>query len=181
MHRPVRRYLKLYLLGMLNARMGDDRAALQYASELERGDSSTPAGAFAMGQAKVVRAEVAWRAGRAEEALATLEQAGFWTHSGLDLSGDSPFYTHIHERFARAELLYQLGRMAEALRWYRSLTYDLLYNGPSHYRLAQLYQARGEKRAATEHYVEFMKAWRDCDPMLRPQLQQAEFELARLR
>ena len=181
MHRRMHRYLKLYLLGMLNARLGEDRAALRYASELERADSSTPTGTFAIDQARVVRAEVAWRAGRTEEALATLEQAGFWTHSGLDLSGDSPFYTHIHERFARAELLYQLGRMDEARRWYRSFTYEFLYQAPSHYRLAQIYQAKGDQRAAVQHYGEFLETWRDSDPMLRPKLQQAELELARMR
>jgi tetratricopeptide (TPR) repeat protein len=183
-HRPVHRYLKLYLLGMLNTRLGEDRAALRYASALERADSSSPGGAFAIGLAKVVRAEVAWRAGRAEEALATLEQARFWTHSGLseqDISSDSPFQTHIHERFARAELLYQLGRVDEAMRWYRAFTYDLLYTAPAHYRLAQIYQARGDQRAAIQHYMKFVETWRDCDPMLRPKLQEAELELARLR
>jgi DNA-binding SARP family transcriptional activator/TolB-like protein len=179
-HRSMRRYLKLYLLGMLNARLGHEAVARRYASELDHADSSTVAGAFAIDQGKVVRAEISWRAGRAEEALATLEQAGFWTHFPVELSSDLPFYIHLHERFARAELLYQLGRMDEAVRWYRSLTYDLLYNAPSHYRLAQIYLARGDKRAAIEHYKQFLKTWRDCDPMLRPQLQQAEFELARL-
>ena len=118
----------------------------------------------------------------AEEALSTLEQAGFWTtHSGLDLSGDSPFYTHIHERFARAELLYQLGRVDEARRWYRSFTYEFLYQAPSHYRLAQIYQALGDQRAAIQHYRKFLQTWRDCDPALRPQLQEAELELSQLR
>ena len=181
MHRPVHSYLRTYLLGMLSARLGHDRTALQYAAQLERADTSTPPGAFAMDQAKVVRAEVAWRGGRAEEALARLEQAGFWTtHSGLDLSGDSPFYTHIHERFARAELLYELGRLDEAARWYRSFTYEFLYQAPSHYRLAQIYRARGDQRVAIQHYTKFLETWRNCDPMLRPKLQQAEFELARL-
>jgi tetratricopeptide (TPR) repeat protein len=181
MHRSVRRSLKAYLLGMVNARLGDDAAALHHASELERADSSTSAGAFAIDQAKVVRAEIAWRRGRAEEALATLEQAGFWTHYRMDLSSDSPFDNRLHERFARAELLYQLGRMDEAMRWYRSLTYDLLYNAPAHYRLAKIYQARGDKQAALQHYTRFMETWRDCDPMLRPKLRQAELELAALR
>jgi DNA-binding SARP family transcriptional activator/TolB-like protein len=181
-HRSVHPYLKAYLLGMLNTRLGDHRAALTYASELERADSSSPEGAFAWDQAKVVRAEVARRDGRAEAALETLEQAGFWTtHPAVDFSGDSPFFTHLHERFARAELLYELGRLDEAMRWYRGFTYDLLYTAPSHYRLAQIYQARGDPRAAIQHYREFLLTWRDCDPALRPQLQKAELELAHLR
>jgi len=181
MHRPLHHHLKLYLLGMLNARLGQDSAALRYASELERADSSSPAGAFAFDQARLVRAEIAWRRGRAEQALDMIEQAGFWTHAASDLSGDSPFFSRYHERFARAELLYELGRIDEALRWYRSLSYDLLYNAASHYRLAQIYQARGDERAAMQHYSKFVETWRDCDPMLRPNVQQAERELARLR
>jgi len=179
-HRLVHHHLKLYLLGMLNARLGQDGAALRYASALERADSSSPAGAYAFDQARLVRAEIAWRRGRAEQALDMIEQARFWTHSASDLSGDSPFFNRHHERFARAELLYQLGRMDEALRWYRSLTYDFLYNGPSHYRLAQIYQARGDKPAAMQHYGKFLETWRDCDPMLWPKLHEAEIELARL-
>jgi DNA-binding SARP family transcriptional activator/TolB-like protein len=180
-HRSVHRHIKAYLLGMINARLGADGAALRYASELERADRSSPEGAFAFDQARLVRAEIAWRRGQAEQALEMIEQAGFWTHSASDLSGDSPFFSRYHERFARAELLYELGRMDEALRWYRSLTYDFLYNGPSHYRLAQIYQARGDKRAAIQHYRKFLETWRDCDPMLQPKLQQAELELAGLR
>ena len=71
--------------------------------------------------------------------------------------------------------------MDEALRWYHSFTYEFLYQAPSHYRLAQIYQARGDTRAAIQHYMQFLKTWRDSDPMLRPKLQSAELELARLR
>ena len=42
MHRPVHRYLRLYLLGLLSARLRDEAAALRYAGDLERADSSTP-------------------------------------------------------------------------------------------------------------------------------------------
>jgi tetratricopeptide (TPR) repeat protein len=182
MHRTVHHYLRAYLLGMVSARLGQDAAALGYAAELERADSASPEGAFAFDQARVVRAELAWTSGQTEEALATLEEAGFWTKDpGLDLSGDSPFYGRYHERFARAELLYALGRMDEALRWYRALSYDLIYQAPSHYRLAQIYQARGDQQAALQHYTRFVETWRNSDPMLRPKLQQAELELARLR
>jgi DNA-binding SARP family transcriptional activator/TolB-like protein/Flp pilus assembly protein TadD len=180
-HRSVHGYIKAYLLGMVNARLGQDREALRYASELERADSSSPEGAFAFDQARLVRAEIAWRRGRAEQALDMIERAGFWTRSASDLTGDSPFFARYHERFARAELLYELGRMDEALRWYRSLTYDFLYNAPSHYRLAQIYQARGDKRAAIQHYRKFGETWRNSDPMQRPKLHEAELELARLR
>ncbi|HEX2218674.1 MAG TPA: BTAD domain-containing putative transcriptional regulator [Gemmatimonadales bacterium] len=174
MHRNVRSYLKLYLLGMLSARLGEPAAALGYASRLETADGSTLEGAFAHDQAQLVRVEVAWLGGRPEEALATLERADFWTtHSALDNTGDSPFFTRIHERFDRAELLYQLGRVDEARQWYRAFTYEMLYRAPSHYRLAQIHRAKGEHGKAREHYSRFVELWRDCDPMLRPMLQRA--------
>ncbi len=46
MHRPVHPYLRLYLLGLLSARLGDEGRRLRYASDLERADSSTPPGRF---------------------------------------------------------------------------------------------------------------------------------------
>jgi tetratricopeptide (TPR) repeat protein len=173
-HRAVRNYLRLYLLAMLSARLGDPAAALGYASKLQAADSSTPEGAFAHDQAGLVRVEVAWLGGRPQEALALLEQADFWTkHSGLDDSGDSPFLTRIHERFARAELLYELGRLDEARHWYRAFTYEMLYSAPSLYRLAQIHHAKGEHRQAREHYTRFVELWRECDPQLRPMLRRA--------
>src|SRR5947208_3033139 len=128
---------------------------------------SSPAGAFAGDLSQAVRAEVYWARGRPKEALSTLEHAEFCTRQELTESGDSPIYSHIHERFARAELLYQLGRLDEAIPWYRALTYDLLYTAPAHLRLAQIYQARGERQKAIEHYTSFIGRWRECDPGLR--------------
>jgi tetratricopeptide (TPR) repeat protein len=98
------------------------------------------------------------------------------------LSGDfSPFYTHLHERFARAELLHELGRDDEAIPWYRVFAYDLLYTAPAHLRLAQIYARRGERQKAIEHYSHFIKLWKDCDPELQPMVQQARDALVRLR
>jgi tetratricopeptide (TPR) repeat protein len=95
--------------------------------------------------------------------------------------GDSPFTIHLHERFARPELLYQLGREDEALPWYRSLAYDLLYTGPAELRQAQIYEHKGDRQRAIEHYTRFLELWRDADPALQPLVQQARDALARLR
>jgi hypothetical protein len=51
----------------------------------------------------------------AREALTLLDQARYWTtDSRRTEQGDSPFFNQLHERFARAELLYELGRYEEA-------------------------------------------------------------------
>lgn len=182
MHRGVHPYLRLYLLGVLNARLGEVAAALRQAVELERASSASLVGAFAADQGRIVRAEVAWKRGQQLEALRVLESARFWTDaSGLEESGDSPFYSHLNERFARAELLYELGRSEEAVPWYRALTYDLLYTAPAHLRLAQIYERRGEGQKAIDHYSRLVDLWQESDPELQPMLVQAHQALARLR
>ncbi len=174
-HRSAHPYLRLYLLGMLSARLGDSAAALGYAAQLDRADRSSLLGAYARDQGEFVRAEVAWARGRREEALRFLDKAQYWTtDSRREENGDSPFFIQLHERFARAELLYQLGRYAEALPWYRALSYDFLYTAPAHLRLAQIYQQHGDRQQAVQHYTRFIELWRECDPTLRPMVQQAE-------
>jgi tetratricopeptide (TPR) repeat protein len=181
-HRPAHPYLRLYLLGMLSARLGEPSEALGYAAELERADSSSPLGVFAADQGQFVRAEVAWMGGRREKALALLDQARYWTtDSRRPGNGDSPFFLQLHERFARAELLYELGRYEDALPWYRAMSYDFLYTAPAHLRLAQIYERRGPWWKAFEHYSRFLELWRDSDPALQPLVQQARDALARLR
>jgi tetratricopeptide (TPR) repeat protein len=182
-HRSAHPYLRLYLLGMLSARLGEPAAALGYAAELERSDRSSPLGVFASDQGQFVRAEVAWQGGRREEALTLLDQAPYWTtDSRRPGNGDSPFFIQLHEQFARAELLYELGRYEDALPWYGALAYrDFLYTGLAHLRLAQIYERRGPWWKAFEHYSRFLELWRDSDPALQPLAQQAREAMARLR
>ena len=181
-HRGLHRYLRLYLLGLLSARLHDEPAARRYVAELERVDRSSPAGRFAADEAQAIRSELASISGRQQEALTLLEGARFWINSsGLEGSSDSPFTTHFHERFARAELLNELGRDDEALPWYRSLAYDLLYTGPAELRMAQIYEHKGNRRRAIEHYTRFIELWRECDPELQPLVQHARDALTRLR
>ena len=180
--RSAHQYFRLYLLGILSARLGEPSAALGYAAELEHADPSIPLGGFTRDQGQFVRAEVAWQGGRREEALALLDQARLWTtDSRMHEQGDSPFFIQLHERFARAELLYELGRHEDALPWYRALSYDFLYTGPAHLRLAQIYERRGEPQKAIEHYSRFLELWRDSDPALQPLVQQARQALVRLQ
>jgi tetratricopeptide (TPR) repeat protein len=180
-HRGLHRYLRLYLLGLLSARLRDEPAALRYVAELEV-DRSSPPGRFAADKALVIRSELAWLRGRREEALALLEGAQFWTdNSGLDQGGASELTTNFHGRFGRPELLYELGREDEALPGYRSFAYALLCTGPAELRMAQIYEHKGNHRRAIEHYTRFIELLRECDPELQPLVQHARDALTRLR
>ena len=121
MHAPAHPYLRLYLLGLLSVRLDDHAAAVDYAAELERRAGKSFAPAFVRGLGRAVRVEVARARGRAEQALATLDSAGFWAPEDTkqECGGDSPFHAHEYERFARAELLDSLGRPGEALQTYQ--------------------------------------------------------------
>jgi len=195
-HRGAHSWLRLYLLGLLSARLHDEPAARHYAAELERANRSSPAGRVAADEGQIIRSELAWLRGRRQEALTLLEGTQFWSSNswleeGSDspygdrtevrLEADLPFTMHLYERFARAELLYQLGHEDEALPWYRSLAYELLYTGPAELRQAQIYEHRGDRQRALEHYTRFIQLWRECDPALQPLVHQARDAMARLR
>ena len=88
------------------------------------------------------------------------------------------------ERFLRAELLREAGREAEALRWYETFPdpsgYDLIYAAPAHLARARVHERRGERAAAADQYRRFAALWADCDPELRPLVDDARRRLAAL-
>jgi hypothetical protein len=46
-----------------------------------------------------------------------------------------------------------------------------------HYRLAELYEARGDRQRAAEHYGRFVTLWKDADPSLQPRVAEARRRL----
>jgi tetratricopeptide (TPR) repeat protein len=175
-------HLRLYLLGLLSALLGEEDVALRYARELSELDGPQPVLALARDLAAGVRAQVSLGRANAGEALATLEGTRFeaWYQSMLS----SPFYSQDRERYLRAELLAARGREEEALTWYGSFAegsiYELVYLAPSHLRRAEIYERRGERERAVGHYRRFIELWRDCDPNLQPMVEEAERALARM-
>jgi tRNA A-37 threonylcarbamoyl transferase component Bud32/tetratricopeptide (TPR) repeat protein len=173
---------RLYVLGLLSARLLDFDAAARYAAELERLDGPESARAYARDLAHGVRARAAQEQGRPDRALAALERIR------LDWPRD---YTPVHfnslgaERFLRAELLLQLGRDEEALAWYETIAElsvaDFVYLAHSHLRQGEIRERLGDPAAAAEHYARFVELWRDADPELRPLRVEAERRLAGLR
>ncbi|MBA2244642.1 MAG: hypothetical protein H0W11_06775 [Gemmatimonadetes bacterium] len=138
--------------------------------------------------ASALRARIAAERGDAAEALATLEEMRFESTDELFLP---PSGSHGHQRHLRPQLLRQLGREREALRWYGSLPWysalrentllDLVHLAPFHLRQAEFYEQLGARENAAEHYTRFIELWRDADPELQPRVREAEQSLARLR
>jgi len=86
------------------------------------------------------------------------------------------------ERLLRAGLLNRLGRSQEALQWYQSVEYwpESVLAGPSHLRQAEIHERLGQREQAVEQYRRFVDLWRDCDPKLRPFVEDAQRALQRL-
>ncbi|HEV8355942.1 MAG TPA: hypothetical protein VGQ17_04150 [Gemmatimonadales bacterium] len=180
-------HLRQHLLGLLSSASGDGAGASQAAAELER--LPTPPGAREVPRAlaSAVRADVEWRRGRPAEALAALDRG----NGALPLElVEVPFYATLREyaleagRFLRADLLHRLGRDAEALRWLQTSLQgapnEFVYLAPSHLLQGQIYERMGDRAKAAEHYRRFVNLWRNCDPELRPRLEEARARLAAL-
>jgi hypothetical protein len=189
---------QLYLLGLLSARLEDAPGALSYVAQLESRASalaredSARASSMARGLALTVRADVARRRAFPAEALALLERGRldrWWTAAAEvvvpdPLDPDSPRMTLSYERWMRAELLAGLGHTREAIHWYAGLGVmhgqEAGYLAPSRLRMAEMYERLGEREQAAEQYARFIRLWKDCDPELRPLVEDARRRLARL-
>jgi tetratricopeptide (TPR) repeat protein len=183
----LRPHLRLYLLGLLSSRLGDETGALRFAAELERRSAPPAAAAVVQGLAQTVRADVLWRRRRAAEALETL--APIKGAVPLELVSVPAYanlreYSQEHARYLRAELLHALGRDAEALRWFETAFQgapnELAYLAPIHLRQGEIHERMGDRDRAVLHYGRFVKLWANCDPELRPLVEQARVRLARL-
>ena len=182
-HHDVHPQLKIYLEGLLSARLGDATGAKRAAAELANRTGRDEPADLARAQARSIRAESARQAGDANGALEALEAAPFFVDFG---SGRvSAFFGLGRERYLRGELLHELGRNDEALGWYRGLgeifPYDVIYVAPSHLRQAEIHERAGRDADAVEHYERFIELWAEADPELRPMVADARRRVASVR
>lgn len=165
-HDALHPLIRLYLLGLTSAHLGDPDRALRYAEQLEGTELPATAGSLSSDLAHSVRSAVHHVAGRLEEALAELELARSATWYGQTMA--SPLYCLVFDRFARAELLLELGRDREALDWYAHLVetspFETPYLALSHLRQAETYYRLGDMERAASHYEAFAELWSEADP-----------------
>jgi tetratricopeptide (TPR) repeat protein len=57
---------------------------------------------------------------------------------------------------------------------------DATQLAPAHKRLGELYEQRGDRERARDHYTRFVKLWKDCDPDLRPAVTEVKQRLRQL-
>jgi serine/threonine-protein kinase len=178
-HNGVHPLLRRFLIGVLDARLGDTVAAREEEAALRAAPPTPTAGTLAVDLAEVLSAEIVRRGGHTPEALAAL--AHVRSEVPLERLANSPFYGNVHGRALRAELLLAAGRAAEARRWYASIgegRYDAAYIAPAQLGVARAAERMGDRAGAIAAYRRFIGLWTDCDPALRPTVDAAR---ARLR
>lgn len=179
--RPLTGHLRLYLLGLLSARLGDGAAALRHVGEMERLAAPADSRALVRDLGHTIRADVAAGAGRKEEALSQLE--GVKGEVPFELIR-LPYFSGEHARYLRGLLLHQVGRDEEGLHLlevaFTGTPNELHYRAPMHLLRAEILQQLNKRAAAAEQYSRVVKLWGSCDPALRPVVEGAKVKLAEL-
>jgi tetratricopeptide (TPR) repeat protein len=168
--------IRAYLVGILDADLGDTAAASRAAKAIPSLDAARAHPVLGETLAGAVAAEGSWAPGAVPSAVEP-RIAEFYQW----LIG-SPFRAEARERYRRAQALAAAGQDTAAIRWYTSFETgavdDVLYLAPSHLERARLYARLGRRALAAAHYRAFLALWRQCDPPLRPVVAQAQRELA---
>jgi serine/threonine-protein kinase len=181
-HDEIHPHVRTFLLGILSARLGDYSSAQRYADQLRQLRSPEWSPSLAEDLALGVVAYVAMARGQSAAGLEALEAARM--QSFYQNGFRSPYYSGSLQRYLRAMLLEEEGRLDEALRWYGSFEqismYDFVFLATSHLRRAEIYERLGQLAEARRHYARFVELWADCDPDLRHLVDRARQRLAAL-
>ena len=137
MHNHLHPAIRLWLLGLLDLRLGDPAAALGRADRIAMLPPDDDR--LVRGMEGELRAGIASAEGRLDDALSQLE--GTRPRLWFQLTVASPFFTLASRRWLMAELLRESGRREEAAGWYRSMAerspYELIYREAAAGRLAE--------------------------------------------
>jgi thioredoxin-like negative regulator of GroEL/TolB-like protein len=172
---------RLYFLGLIAARSGDDAATRAYADSLTQLAVQLPAHAPLIGGlAHVVRADYALRAGDARAALRELERVDL----NVPPSQRAPWTSALwHAAQVRVHAHLAADEPESALRWLRHSIGAYGSPGAPFYGtyqrdMAYVLDALDRREEAALHYARFAAAWERADPELQPQVTAA---LDRLR
>ncbi len=160
-HDGLHGHLRGYLLGLLRVRARDLRGVTEEAEALA--ELPVPAGGEAIVEhlLRTLDAETLRLRGRAAEALAVLERSrsDVWFQYAVG----SPLFAGTYERFLRAELLAEAGRVNEALGWWQTMAqrspYELVFLAAAERRQAEVLARTGRLEAARRHQARAEALW----------------------
>jgi tetratricopeptide (TPR) repeat protein len=160
-----------------HGRWAQHTAAVQAfrAAARQAGRDSLDARAFG-GAANALEGFGLWKRGRAREALPIMT-AGQRDMVGASLASEP---NRLVCRWIGL-LLLELGKPAEAVPYFQVAWPGFIIRDPfTAYEMGRTYAELGENQKAIEAYQEALIAWRDADPVLKPRIETARREIARL-
>ncbi|MCK5454865.1 MAG: tetratricopeptide repeat protein, partial [Calditrichia bacterium] len=133
----------------------------------------------------LLSAEILLKERKIREAIRQAEKIP--EYKNLTLSAVYLFYLNFPPRNdVKARVYYQAGKLDKAIKEYERMSlFDKehldrrLIPAKFHYRLAQLYEEKGQKQKAIDRYKYFLKVWKDADPDI-PELIDAKKRLVAL-
>ena len=176
---PITQEHNFYLRGLLAAQAHDTSDLAQQVEALSKVQS--PGGGSTLGDLVLsLRAHQADAEGRSEAALALVDQLQLQIPYRV-LAG----FAYLSPRTMKARILAQQGHSEEALRLegladFYEFTEPVLLPLRT-WRRAQLLERLGERSRAADEYALFAILWRDCEPALRPQVDEARAKERALR
>lgn len=180
-------HLRLFLLGLVDSRLGDSAGVERAARELEALARPSGSDGVVGGLAATLRADLAWSRGRPGQAMDLLGST--WRPIPLELVAvPRPVHFRIfsleHARLLRALALAELGRDADALAWlrygFRGSPQEFLYLGPIHRRMGEVFERLNQPDSAVVHYRKFLQIWKAADSGAAAELGDARNRLSRL-
>ncbi|MDP9176635.1 MAG: hypothetical protein M3O61_03045 [Gemmatimonadota bacterium] len=170
-----------YALGLIALRSGDTASALMHADRLAKSKGLPADSVLLSVLSRTIRAELMRARGKPAEALQLLGDARPGGTLG-QLGG--AIGSQVYQRYLRAELLRDLGRYQDALRWYQSLVqgsgHEIIYLAPSYLRQAEIYDRLGQARPAIQNYRRFVELWNEGDPAVQPMVAAARTRIAQM-
>lgn len=175
-------HAKNYVLGLLNAALGDESEARRYAKVLD--SAAEPADTIELlpDLSREIQALLALQRGDTAHALSILESAGLRVASHYQVY-ESIFHTRPVTRFLRAEALAATGRDREALGWYSPLPWIdpiFVFRAWASLRQGEIYERLDEPERAIHYYERFVARWEHSDPEHQPLVRDVRRRLKRL-
>jgi class 3 adenylate cyclase/tetratricopeptide (TPR) repeat protein len=151
--------VKTYLIGLLQARLGDLDQAKQQLARVQTSPETDLVSRHYLEYAAALSAEIHLSVGDSTAALKALEDTP--GHLFYVEAMRSIFYSHSRNRYLRASLLEEMGRYAEAIKWYNSFDemslYDLIFQGPAQFRCGVLAEKLNQPTQASSYYQEALR------------------------
>lgn len=173
--------VKTYLLGILSFRLQDDSTLQVQIDHARSRASRQDEDRTWIAVTQILNVLQSARIGDPDSAIRHFKE-GIIPLPSYWYSFDSPLTTQDFSRLVIANLLFDQGRLEDALPWYVSLfdgwdTDALIYAAPVYYQRARTLEELGNPTEAITYYTLFLEFWKDADPGLHPMVADAERRL----